>query len=87
MSEEGKIKDIFSKPPWVKWFILGVMGIILLFSSISIRFPQKTVAIFSSLRKRFKELIVEKRNPKGYDVITSATIMVKDEMDSFSSNK
>jgi len=79
MSEEGKTKDIFSKPPWVKWFILGVMGIILLFSSISIRFPQKTVTIFSSWRKRFKELVVEKKSPKGYDVITSATIMVKSE--------
>jgi len=61
-----------------KGTILVLIGIILGIGLISAKIPQK-FKVFSFIEQKIKQLIAKKKPYKGYDIVTSASIMVKNQ--------
>gem|GEM_PF-4314120 len=73
-----KKNSIFSKLKWGRGVIL-VVGIILGIGLVFVKTPQLRFNTFSFLGKKIKQFIVKKKPVKGYDVVTSASIMAKNQ--------
>ena len=77
--EMYKKDGTFSKLKWGRGAILVVVGIILGIGLVSAKAPRLRFNTFSSLREKIKQFIVKKKSAKGYDVVTSASIMAKNQ--------
>ncbi len=71
--------SIFPRLKWGKGVVLLVVGIILGIGLGTTKIPRLRFKTFSFFEQKIKQLIVKKKPYKGYDVITSASIMVKNQ--------
>ncbi|NQS90276.1 hypothetical protein HQ584_10860 [Patescibacteria group bacterium] len=72
-----KKDGFFPRSKWGKGAILVVMGIILGVGLVSAKTSRLRFKTFSSFGEKVKQFIVKEKPGKGYDVVTSASIMVK----------
>ena len=77
-----KGRAIFSKLKFNKVSILITMGLILLVCLVSTKIYWNMTKLFSPIREKVKQLAINKKiYNKGYDVVTSASIIAMNKQD------
>ncbi len=71
--------SIFPKSKWGRGVILVFIGMILGIALGATKIPLLRFKTFSFFGEKIKQLTVKKKPYKGYDVITSASIMAENQ--------